>query len=268
MLVKSLFGFFGDLFVHRAEEGGQAFEDGDFSAQASPHRTHFQANHARANEGQFLGYRAHTQSAVIGQHIDFVKRCTGQGTGARSCGDDDVFGSQGLFGFARHLDFIACIGFAGKRTTTMEERDFVFLEQEQDAVVVLLDHGVFAFEHLRHVHLHPRGSDAVLSKVVVGLVKMLRRLQQGLGGNAAHIGTGAARCWATSGVLPFIDTRDLKAQLGSADGGDVATRPRANDDDVEWFAHVDYLKCQTANVLGLPRLPSWRPVLRQLRGRQ
>jgi len=73
----------------------------------------------------------------------------------------------------------------------------------------------------------------MLGEVVVGVVKMLRRLQQGLGGNAAHVGTGAARGWATCGVLPLIDTSDLKAQLGGANGGDVATRPRADDDDVE-----------------------------------
>ena len=73
----------------------------------------------------------------------------------------------------------------------------------------------------------------MLGEVVVGVVKMLRRLQQCFGGNATHIGTGAAWSWATGGVLPFIDTSDLKAQLGGANGGDVATRPRADDDDVE-----------------------------------
>ena len=238
MLVKSLFGFFGDLLVDRAEECGQAFKDGDFSAQAAPNRTHLQTNHTRANEGQFLGDRAHPQSAVVGQHIDFVKRCTRQGTGARSCGDDDVFGRQRLFGFARHLDFITSIRLAGKRTTAMEERDFVFLEQIQNTIVVLLNHRVFAFEHLRHVHLHAGGCDAMLSEMVVGLVKMFRRLQQGFRRDAAHVGASATKCGATGVVLPFVDTSDLKAQLCRADGGDVTARASADDDDVEWFAHA------------------------------
>jgi hypothetical protein len=75
----------------------------------------------------------------------------------------------------------------------------------------------------------------MLGEVVVGVVKMLRRLQQGLGGNAADIGASATGGWATCGVLPFINASDLKAQLGSANGSDVAARSRADDDDIKYF---------------------------------
>ncbi len=73
----------------------------------------------------------------------------------------------------------------------------------------------------------------MVGKVVVGVLEVLGRLQQRLGGDAAHVGAGAAGCGAALVVLPFVDTGHVHAQLGSADGRDVATRASADDDDIE-----------------------------------
>ena len=93
----------------------------------------------------------------------------------------------------------------------MKESDFVLFEQEQDAVVVLLHDGVFAGKHLGYVHLHARGSDAMVCKVMVGVVEMLAGLQQGLGGNAADVGASAAGRRTAVSVFPLVDTSHLKA---------------------------------------------------------
>ena len=95
----------------------------------------------------------------------------------------------------------------------MEERDLVLFQQVQDAIVVLLHDSVFAGQHLGHVHLHVFGADAVFGKVVVGVVKVLAGLQQRLGGDATHVGAGAAGGWATGRVFPFVDTGDLETKL-------------------------------------------------------
>ena len=100
MFVESLLGFLGNLLVHGAQEGGQAFKDGDFCTQTTPDRAHFQTDHAGTDQGQLLGHCAHAQSAVVRQHIDFVKRRARQGTGVGAGGDDDVFAGDRLFGFA------------------------------------------------------------------------------------------------------------------------------------------------------------------------
>ena len=60
-----------------------------------------------------------------------------------------------------------------------EKSDLVFLEQVQDAVVVLLDHAVLAGVHLGNIHLYVFGANAVFCKVVIGVVKVFARLQQG-----------------------------------------------------------------------------------------
>ena len=72
--------------------------------------------------------------------------------------------------------------------------------------------------------------------------KVFRRFQQRLGRDATHIGAGAARSSAARSVLPLVDTGDVETQLCSADGGNVATRATANDDDIKLLAHVKTLK--------------------------
>jgi hypothetical protein len=80
----------------------------------------------------------------------------------------------------------------------------------------------------------------MVCEVVVGVVKVLAGLQQSLGRDATHVGAGAARGWATGGVLPFVYASDLETELCSANGRDVATRACADDDDVECFAHGNF----------------------------
>ena len=93
----------------------------------------------------------------------------------------------------------------------MKERDLVLFEQVQDSVVVLLDHGVFATEHLGNVNRQILQPNAVIRKVVPRVLKMFRRLQQGFAWNAAHIGTSATRCRPTLGVFPLINASHAKA---------------------------------------------------------
>jgi hypothetical protein len=52
-------------------------------------------------------------------------------------------------------------------------------------------------------------------------------LQKGFGGNAADVETDAAKGGA------FFDAGDGEAELGGADGADIATWAGADDDDVE-----------------------------------
>src|SRR5262249_37716150 len=61
---------------------------------------------------------------------------------------------------------------------------------------------------------------------VLQIVENLGRAQQRLGRNAAPVETDAAE------IFPFDNGR-LETELRRADGGDVAARPRADDDDVE-----------------------------------
>ena len=86
----------------------------------------------------------------------------------------------------------------------------------------------------------------MLCEMVVGVVKMFTRLQQGLRRYATYIGTSTS--WGRSSVcvLPFVDTRDLKTELCSTNGGDVPTGATANYNDVELFTHVNFSQIKNA----------------------
>ncbi len=240
LLVESFFGFARNLLIDRTQEHRQPFEHGDIGPEAAPNRAEFEPDHARADHCQALGHCAQTQAAVVGEHVDFIERHPRQGARAGARGHDHLLGGQGLWFSARpcrHRDFVAALEGAHEAAPAVEKRDLVLLEQVQDAVVVLLDHRVFAAQHLAHVDLDRAGADAVLAKVQPRVLKMLGRLQQRLGRDAADVGAGAARGGATVGVAPGVDARHLEAELGGADGGDIATGASADDDHIKCLAH-------------------------------
>src|SRR5690606_26436198 len=142
-----------------------------------------------------------------------------------------------FLGRARHLDGIAAISLAGKGALAMEEGDLVFLEQIQDAVVVLLDHRVLAADQRIELQRHTLDLDAVVGKVMIDLFEMLGRLQQRLGRNATDVGARTAGSRPALPVLPGIDASDGHTELSGANGGDITAGAGTDDDDVKLFGH-------------------------------
>jgi len=106
---------------------------------------------------------------------------------------------------------------------------------------LLFHDAVLAGDHLGHVHRHLAGADAVVGEVVVSVLEVLGRLQQRLGRDAADVGAGAAGSGAASGVFPLVDAGHLEAQLGCADGSDIAAGAAADHDDIKCLGHVLFL---------------------------
>ena len=237
MFGEYLLRLFGHLLVDSGQECRHGFQHGHVSTQTTPYRAHFQADHARADHTQLGRHLANGQCAVVRQNLFFIELRTRQLTRARARGHDHMLAHQGVRLVTCHGNFVATFCGFHERATTVEERDLVLLKQVQDAVVVLLHDGIFAGNHLGHIHLQAFHGDAVVSEVVGRLVVMFRRLQQGFGRNATHIGTGAAWCRATLGILPFINTRHLETQLGCTDGCDVTARASADHDDIKLLGH-------------------------------
>ena len=241
LLVESLLGFLGDLLVDCTQERGQAFQDRHVSPQATPHGTHFQADHAGTDHCQLLGSSADAQCAIVGEDVFLVERSLRQRTGIGAGRHDDVLAGDGFFLVAGNLHFVAAFNCLHEGTTAVEEGDLVLLEQVQDTVVVLLDHLVLAGNHLGHVHGQALDGNAVVSEVMRGMLVVLGALQQRLGRNATHVGAGAAGGCAALGVFPFIDTGNLLAQLRSANGCNVTAGAGTDDDDVELLGHDEIL---------------------------
>ena len=232
--------FLGDLLVDRAEERRQAFEHRDLGSQTAPDRTHLESDDARANHAQTLGYRADAQRAVVRQDLVLIERGTWQRTGVRAGGQDDVLAHDGLTGRAGHRNLVAAVDRLRERAAAVEERHLVLLEEVQDAVVVLLDHGVLAPEHLGHVDAQVVEADAVIGKGVTRVLEVLARLQQRLRRDAPDVGAGAARSRAALVVFPLVDARRAEPQLCRADGGHIAARPATDDHHIKLLTHEQF----------------------------
>ena len=234
MLGEQLARFLGDLLIDRAQQHRQAFEHRHLGTEATPDAAHFQADHAGADDTELGWHCSQRQRTGIRQDQLFIELGARQCARGRSGGDDHVLGAERHAGGSADVELVdAGAGLTCEGSAAVEERDLVFLQQVQNAVIVLLDHAILALEHLRQVQLQAGDLDAVLDKAVAGMFEMLGRLQQRLRWNATDVGAGAAGSWTALGVDPVIDASDRKTQLRRADRRDVAAGAGADDDDVK-----------------------------------
>src|SRR5438445_469986 len=112
----------------------------------------------------------------------------------------------------------------------VEERDFVLLEEIDDAVVARLYDLVLALEHLGEIELETLHAHPVLGEAMPGLLEVLRGLQQRFGGNAADVGAGSAERGLAIGSFPVVDAGRLQSELCGADRGDVAAWTTSDHD--------------------------------------
>ena len=197
-----------------------------------PDAAQFEADDARADDAEAFG--------------DVAK-------GERFAGADDVlpvhFGDGDIHrhGAEGEDDAAACLvcgnaavgggdfdGFARQQAAASGEPvDAVGFEELFDAAGELFDDVVFAGNHRGDVEFDVAGADAVRGEVVPRFFVEGGAFEQRFGGDAADVQAGAAEggcCFDAGGFV---------AELGGADGGDVAAGATADDDDVVVF-HGDF----------------------------
>ena len=125
--------------------------------------------------------------------------------------------------------------------------DLVLAEQEIDALGVAVDGFLLERHQARQIERRRAGVDSHLGEAVPSLGKQLGGVEQGLGGNAADIEAGAAM----GGAL--LDHCHLHAELGGADGADIAAGSGADHREVEHLGHGvrDPAAC-AAGLRGIP----------------
>jgi len=151
--------------------------------------------------------------------------------------DDNLLG-QHLVG--ANLDLVQITLFADERTMTVEQGDLVLLEQALDAGGQLGNDGVLATLHHRHVDRRLADLDALGFKAVTGFLEQMRGMQQRLGRNAANVqaGTAKTRFALRVGIRIGFAASGGEAELGSADGGDIAAGSTADNEHVKLLGHV------------------------------
>ena len=219
---------FRHFHVHAGRDAVQKFNHRDVRAQALPDRTQFQPDHAGAHHQQLLWHFAQRKRAGGRYDLLFINGDAGQWRHIRTRGDDDVFGRQAAsLAAALHFDF------SGRGDAAFAHNGFAlgFLEQEFHALGELAHHLVLGRHHGGQVEAD-LCLDAHLGEVVLRFVETLRRMQQGLGRDAADIEAGAAKDAA------LVYAGGGKAKLAQPDGGVIAARSAADHTRVKIIRHA------------------------------
>ena len=232
-----------DLGVDPRHDAVEVLDHRDLRPQPAPDAAELQPNDAGANDHQMRRHRVQLQRASGGNDPLLVHRHAGERGRFAAGGDNDVF--RGMHG---PIDIHLPAG--DDAAGAFEPGDLVLTEQEFDAFDVGADNLPLAGLHAGKVQCDPGHHDAVIGEGVGRLIEILRRVQQRLGGDAAHVQAGAAEGGA------FFDAGHFHAQLRGSDGANVAAGAGADNDDVEGFGHVTNPATTAADP---PPLPSPAP---------
>src|SRR5690606_32730058 len=239
LLAEDLQGFLGDLLVGGGEELVHGLQHGHFGTQTGPDRTQLQTDDAGADHAQLLRHGLEFQGASgVDDHI-LVDRGRRDVHRAGTGGEDHVLGLDDLGLAVQAGDFNLLAG--QQLAVAFQQGDAVGLEQAGDAAGQVLDDGVLARDHLRHIEGDALGLGAVHFEAFVGLMVLVGAVQQRLRRNAADVQAGAAEGDLAVLVLVLLDAGGLQAELRRLDGGHVAPWARANHYHVEFLGHNSFL---------------------------
>ena len=213
-----------DLAVYAGQDAVKELDHDHLGAEPPPHRAELESDHAGADDQQPSRHLVQHQRASRGHDPPLVDVDARKPRHVRAGSDDDRLACDRLAPAVGggHLDLAG----PDDAPSALKRVDLVFLEQERDALDVAIDALVLELHHGSEIELRLAELDAHLVEQVAGLFVALGRVQQRLRGNASDIEAGTAE-----GVV-LLHHRHLHAELGGADGADIAAGAGADDDEV------------------------------------
>ena len=212
-------GLGGQVVVHERQNLGGHLDDGHLRTQGGVQGGKLDADNAAADDREAGGDLGQGQDARRVNQRRIVLGAGQRGHGRHGArGDDDV-----VRGVGRALNGHATGGV--EVASSVDDGHARLALGGCNARDQTLDDLILPGLHLRPVDGHALGVHAELAGFL-GVQVVLRAVEQGLGGDAAHVQAGAAQ------VLLF-DEGDLLARVPEALGGQVAAGTRAEDDDVK-----------------------------------
>mmetsp|Transcript_3347 Transcript_3347/g.13365 ORF Transcript_3347/g.13365 Transcript_3347/m.13365 type:complete len:593 (-) Transcript_3347:180-1958(-) len=226
LLLQDLLKLLGYLRVHARRAVVEELDHGHVRAEAAPDGAHLQADDTRPDDDHLLRHGLELQGAR-GVHDPLARVVHGRGRQRRGLGaggDDDVLRLDHLVAAVQQAHIHGLRVLQGAEALDVVHA--ILLEEVLDAArephhrVLLVGH------HGGQVELDAGQLDAMSRELVVGLLIQVRRVQQRLAGNAAHVQAGAAEPSAA------LDARRLHPQLRGLDRSHVATRTASDYADV------------------------------------
>ena len=228
---KRLLQLFRHRLVFDRHEPREQLENRHVAAEPPENRRELDADRAASHDRDRFRHLTQGDRFVARNDASAIDLDAGNAPRRRTGRDDDLPARAQRLPVAFE-DVDAAV--AGQPRRAFDPVDPVLLEQELDAFGQTGDDAIFPRLHLRHVDRDARRAgarrsvadrDAPVFRVLHDLQRM-RMLEQRLGRNAAHQQARAAERFL------FFDDGRFQTELRGANGGDVAARPRTDDDDV------------------------------------
>ena len=237
LLLEEAGELFGDLLILDRQQLRQHFDDGGLGAETREDRSELASHRAGADDEHRLRHFLQQKNVIGVDDALAVGLDVRQVARHRAHGQNDVLRRQapGLLSFGDDFDDAAI----GDASEAGEAFDLVLLEQELDALGILVDDRLLAILSGFEVETDIPDSDPEFFRPVDLLVDF-GVLQQGLGGDAASMRAGA------TDERILLDDRHLHAELTGANSGDVSARAAADDHDVVLWI------CQARGIIRAP----------------
>jgi hypothetical protein len=221
LLLEPALGELGDVGVLGRQHAVERLEELDLRAQARVGRGDLGARRAGADDHELRRQLAQRPRLLRADDAPAELRPRDRLL-HRAGGEHDALRDVDLVAVLARAD--AHAAGAGDRAVALEVVDLVLLEEPADPAGQRLDHLLAALADGREVDLGLGDLDAEL----VGVAHLVEDV-----GHAQHrLGRDAGDVEAAPADDVLLDDGGLHAELGGADGGDVATRARADDDAV------------------------------------
>mmetsp|Transcript_9723 Transcript_9723/g.13288 ORF Transcript_9723/g.13288 Transcript_9723/m.13288 type:complete len:250 (-) Transcript_9723:28-777(-) len=216
-----------DLSVEEGANTISVLQHGDIRAEALVHATELEADNTAANDGHALRDLLQGESTSGTDDVLLVKgESSGRGKLIRlgAGGNDDILGSELIDTAVVQINGDIIVGL--ELAPSLDVVDGVLLHEVLDAASEAVDGGLLALHELAEVHRDLASVDTETLEVVLSLMELVCRVQEGLRGDAAHVEAGATE--STS----LLNDDGLETALTSLDGRNVAAWATANDSDV------------------------------------
>ena len=160
-----------------------------FRPQSLVDATELKANNSAPDNDHALGHLRQTQGLCGADDALAVKLGKGELNRNRASGHYNMLGLDNNLFATRYFDGMGI----HKRPQTLEYGDLVFVHQKINARAGSIDHLLLARHHLGPIDLWGLDVNAVFGKGVNCVIKVLRRVEQCLRGNASDIKAGSAK---------------------------------------------------------------------------
>ena len=219
----------GYIGIFHRKDAVQHFDHRHLGAKVVIEARELDADGARPHHQELARNRLGDHGFPVGDNVLAVRFQPGQFARPGAGGDDDVLGREAVQGLA--------VGIGdGEFTNTprphavelgaaVDDRDLVFLHQSRHAPGKPPGDGARPGNHLLEI-------DAIQGRLDAELPGAVDQMGD-LGGAQQCLGRDTAPVKADAAHVLALDHHRFQAQLGGANGGDIAPRPAADDDQIK-----------------------------------